>query len=620
VALTGAAAAAVPLLGAGTADAATRTAADYPPARTGIRGQQPGSYDVGHAVRDGDFAPGRVRDTGERYDLVVVGGGMSGLAAAYYFRQAHGRRARVLVLEALDDVGGHARRNEFTAPSGHGNRMMLCNGGTFDIDRPSTWTPVARRMLDDLGVDLGRLGKVADYSVYDKYGLGSGYFFDAEHWAGERLVVGGAKEAWADQVARFPMSARGRADLVRIYGTATDYYPGLSDAAKKDRLARISYRDYLRTLVGAGDEALAFCARATEDLWGVQIERVAAGDAWATGQPGFDGLKLAPTPYPGLGDTPRMHLEASDSDGFYYFPDGNASVARLLADRLVPGFLDGHETMTHVVSSRADYARLDVPGSPVRIRRNATAFDVRHVAESHPGRGVAVSYSSGGRSYRVHADNAVMACWNAVSSYIVRGLPAEQVDAMRYGVKVPLLYARAVLRDWRPFTRAKVSDISSPTMYWSGFGLNIPTKIGAYASPTRPDEPNVVTFYRTPNKPGQNLPCRDQHRAGRGELIKTSFADFEREIRDALARSLGAHGLDPARDITAITVNRWAHGYAYEYNSLDDPAIFKPADEQPYTLARRPHGRITIANSDAQAFAYTHAAWDAAHRAVSELP
>ena len=104
---------------------------------------------------------------------------------------------------------------------------------------------------------------------------------------------------------------------------------------------------------------------------------------------------------------------------------------------------------------------------------------------------------------------------------------------------------------------------------------------------------------------------------GRIELFSTTFETFERNIRDQLGRSLAGGGFDPARDITAITVNRWPHGYAYQYNSLFDDFWMK-GGEQPCQVARKPFGRIAIANADAAAYSYTDAAIDQAHRAVQE--
>ncbi|MFF0223327.1 NAD(P)-binding protein [Streptomyces sp. NPDC004629] len=585
--------------------------APYPPTQTGLRGQQPGAYEVAHAVRDGDFESGHISDTHESYDLVVVGGGLSGLAAAYLYRKHAGPSARVLILDALDDFGGHARRNEFHV----GRTLLLSNGGTVNIDTPSTWSREARDLLTkDLGVDLKALEATVKSNAYAPYSLRSATLFTAERWGKDHLVTQEPGESWASYVAKLPMSEASRSALVRLRTTTEDFYPGLTDAQKKEILARTPYETYLREKIGLDDDALEIVKRGTNGLWGVNVDRVAAADAWATGQPGFGGLGLTNAPWPGAGFTPLMHLKETEEDGNFYFPEGNASIARLLVSKLVPHAFDvRHPDWQEIVTAKADYSRLDHPGNRVRVRLSSTAFEVRNDGRH----GVVVAYSKGGRSYRVKAKGAVMACWNSVTSYLVPELPKEQITAMRYGVKVPLVYARVALKDWRPFAAARVSRVSTPSGFFSGFGLPTVTEIGDFTMPHRPELPTVVSLSATPHSPG--LVCREQHKAGRRQLIRMPFEDFEREIRDSMARSLADHGFDPARDITAITVNRWAHGYAYEYNSLDDPDLFRPESERPYVKARRPVGRIAIANSDAQAFGYTHAAFDAAYRAVSDL-
>jgi len=139
--------------------------------------------------------------------------------------------------------------------------------------------------------------------------------------------------------------------------------------------------------------------------------------------------------------------------------------------------------------------------------------------------------------------------------------------------------------------------------------------IGDYRSPTSTDEPILLHLSRAPNKPG--LPAREQHKIGRYEIVSTPFEVFERNIRDQLVRTLKNGGFDPAHDIEAITVNRWPHGYGYEYNPLFDPDW--PEDQRPNVIGRKQFGRITIANTDSAATAYTDTAIDQAYRAVSEL-
>jgi spermidine dehydrogenase len=151
-------------------------------------------------------------------------------------------------------------------------------------------------------------------------------------------------------------------------------------------------------------------------------------------------------------------------------------------------------------------------------------------------------------------------------------------------------------------------------MYHTEVMLPPAVNIGDYRYPSSPEEPMVLFMSRTPCQPG--LPLLDQYRIGRQELYDTPFATFEREIRDQLGRILAPGGFDPARDIAGITVNRWPHGYAYEYDSLWNP---EPEDQRPCVIGRRQFGRIAIANSDAGGSAYMNPAMDQAYRAVGEL-
>ena len=183
-------------------------------------------------------------------------------------------------------------------------------------------------------------------------------------------------------------------------------------------------------------------------------------------------------------------------------------------------------------------------------------------------------------------------------------------------MKTPLVYTHVALRHWTSFAKLGVHQIVAPGGYHTYVALDFPVSLGQYAFPSKPDEPMVLFMLRTPCSPG--LPMRDQFRAGRGELLSTPFEKFERNIRDQLARMLGGAGFDPARDIAGITVNRWAHGYAYTPNPLFDPD-WKSEEERPWVIGRRRHGQIAIANSDAGASAYSDVAIDQAFRAVQEL-
>jgi spermidine dehydrogenase len=584
--------------------------ATYPPALTGMRGSHPGSYDVGHAVRDGTFwkTAGTPVDTGEHYDLIVVGGGISGLAAAHFFLKRH-PSGRVLILDNHDDFGGHAKRNEFR-PRG---RLLLANGGTWSIESPFPYSPEARGLLTELGIDPPVLeAACARPEVYAH--LKGAVFFDRETFGVDQLaldVPNDAVAAWEAFVARTPLPPEIRRDIVRIQTAGIDYLPGLSSNEKKARLCRISYKDYLLTVVKAHPGVVPYYQTRTHGLYGIGIDAVPALDCWAIGYPGFQGLHLQPGP--GGGRLSFTALGAATPDQapyFFHFPDGNASIARSLVRRLIPAAIPGH-TAQDIVTARVDYAKLDVAASSTRIRLNSTVVRVRQTGATD----VEVTYGREGRAFTARGGAVVMACWNMMIPYLVEGLPAEQQAALHYGVKVPLCYTVVAIRDRSAFDRLGMRRINTPGMYHSDVSLDSPVSIGDYAFPASVDDPCLVRMTRTPCQPG--LPARDQQRAGHAELLTTTFETFERNIRDQLARVLGPGGFDPARDIDAITVNRWPHGYAYEYNPLWDPEW--PEGQRPCDIARRRVGRIAIANSDAAAAAYTDQAIDQGYRAVEEL-
>jgi spermidine dehydrogenase len=605
------------LLGLGDGDDAA-----YPPALTGLRGSHDGSWEVAHALRAGQAFPAEPgSDTGERYDLVVVGGGLSGLAAAWFFRERAGREARVLVLDNHDDFGGHAKRNELSAAG----RTVLVNGGVLEIESASRYGADAARLLHALGVDAAR-GKAASAeaaAAYESRGLQSAVFFDKETFGADRLVVGRGHRPWPELLALAPLPEAARRDIARLYDpdVREDPLPGRSSAEKKTLLARTSYADYLRDLLKVHPLAVAFFQSDTHDIFALGIDAVPALYLWQMGYPGFQGLGLEPTPADTLrGEPGGQHgRQPQAGEPPIHFPDGNATLARLLVRALVPDAVPG-STFDDVTTARVAYGRLDREGSPCRVRLRSTVVRVGHLGEAAASGEVEVAYVAAGKVRTVRASRCVLACWNAVVPYICPSLPEAQRRALAYGVKAPIVYTNALLRNWTAFDRLKVGSVTAPAGYHSTFFLAEPSHGGDYRAPRSPEEPNVVQMVRTPCRPG--LPKKDQHRAGREDLLATSFAVFEARVKDQLARTLAAGGFDPDRDLVALTVNRWPHGYAYTYNTLFDPPEWALTDtaERPCVKARQPFHRITIANSDAAASPHTDAAFREAARAVRELP
>jgi spermidine dehydrogenase len=589
----------------------------YPPALTGLRGSHPGSFEDAHKLRDGDFSKsaGKPIDTGESYDLIVVGGGISGLAAAYLWR-AQRPDTRILILDNHDDFGGHAKRNEFR-PAG---RLLLANGGSWAIESPFPYSKVAHALMDELGIDPGALAKKC--YVRDAYkNLSTAFFFDKETFGRDKLVKGKPGGIFPGEFSGMdatpqddiPLAQEVRRDLVRLETSEEDYLPGLTSEQKKDRLSRISYKTFLLAVAKVDPRVVPIYQTNTHALFGVGIDAVSALDCWALQLPGFRGLKLAPGPYKRMGYTPMGY--ASPREGYeFHFPDGNATIARLLVRRLIPDSIPGNSA-EDVVTAKLDYSQLDKKDSPVRIRLSSIVVGAKHDGDVTSAKEVTIAYLRGDRMHSVRGKYVVMACWNMMIPYLCPELPNEQKEALRYGVKVPLVYTAVAIKNWTSFEKLGIRNVSCPGMYHHQMNLDVPVDIGDYKSLRSPDEPILVRMERTPCLPG--LPERDQHRAGRGDLLSTSFETFERTIRDQLGRVLGPGGFDPARDIDAITVNRWPHGYAYEYNYLFDPEW--PEGQRPCEVARKPFGRIAIANSDAAAAAYTDTAIDQASRAVQEL-
>lgn len=593
------------LLAHGLLDAAS-LAEDYPPARTGLRGSHDGAFEDAHRVRDG-MAPAAWRtptELRERYDLIVVGAGISGLSAAHFFRQRAGTGARILVLDNHDDFGGHARRNEFTVDG----RPLITYAGTQSIDTPSQYSPVARRLLRELGIDTAAFAKLYDQEYFETRGMKDAVFFDRETFGSDRLVLHDESEPITAFLTRTPLSDPVKREIARLYLSRADFLTGRTIAEKRALLAKTSYADYLTKYCHLPRAALPYFQAFTHDLYGVGIDAVPAGDCVPLELPGFAGLGLGDSPAPGMGRSAILH--GNDEPYIYHFPDGNATIARLLVRGLIPGTIPGR-TMYDIVGARVNYAALDRPTQAVRLRLGATVVHARNDAG-----GVEVTYVRNGRAERVRAARCVMACWNGIIPHIVPEVGTRQAAALKYGSKVPLLYTNVALRNWKALERLGTNSIFCPGAYFYDTSMDFPVSMGGYRYAQSSSDPVVVTMHRTPCVPG--LPVRDQQRAGRGELLATPYATYERQVRTQLARMLGGGGFDPARDIAAITVNRWSHGYAYEYNSLWDPSW--PPGESPCEIGRQPIGRITVANSDAAAYAYTDAAIDMAWRAIQELP
>ncbi len=563
----------------------------YPPAMTGLRGSHEGSFEAAHALRDGMKIDASALPVKETYDLIVVGGGISGLAAALFWRQKHGDQARILILDNHDDFGGHAKRNEFTTPDG---QLLIGYGGSEALEAPqANFSEAVWGLLDRLGVDLTRFDTAFNQGLYEGLGLTAGTFLNAAGFGTDRMVQVNMDEPEAF-LAAANLSAEATSQLTALLSGEVDPLAGRSADEKREYLSGVSYRDYLAKDCGLGEEALRLFEGITHDYFAIGFDAIPADWVMDSGYPGFAGLGL--------------DQEGGEEEPYiYHFPDGNAGIARLMVRALVPDAVPG-STMEDVVLARADYARLDQPESACRIRLNATALHVANVEA-----GVEVIYHQNGTLHKVAGGATVLAFYNMVIPHIAPELPQAQKEALARNVKAPLVYVNVALRDWQAVARAGVSSASCPTSFFPMVMLDFPVALGGYLNASDPAQPIVLRMVHVPTAPG--LPQNDQFRAGRAALMEMAFEDYEAEITQQLTAMFGPYGLDAARDIFAITVNRWPHGYAGFLNPLFDP----PEDEALMEIARQPSGRIAIANSDAGWNAFAHEAIDQAFRAVTEL-
>lgn len=603
--------------------AAAQPQGSYPPALTGMRGSgYPAAYGVGHSLRDGTFGidESSIIDTGEEMDLVVVGAGLSGLAASYYFRKERGAERKQLLLDNHDDFGGHAKRNEFS----YGGRTMISNAGTFDL--ATDGSEIVANLLEELEFpDFPELNvKTVDRGFYARHGMGQSIYFDESTFGTDKLVRDPSawteykplyepnmpenEEAlWRDFMREAPLSEKAKQDIHRLYKEKIEYFVDSTPAARERLLRKMTYKQFLEDVAKCDPEVLVFLRDRTFG----SARGISGMSAWAArrrGMPGFLGVQVEP----------RNQLRPPESGPFversysdkYHFPDGNATLARVLVRTLVPGSIPG-TTVEDSITAKVDYEALDHPESPVKIRLSSTVVRV----ENKDGM-VEVIYACDGKLYRVYGKHCVLACWHSVIPYICPSLPSWQKEALSYAVKAPNVWVNVWLRNWKAFEQAGACFINAPNGYFSQMILEHPIDIGGFHHAKTPNQPTKLTMLRGYEYPG--LTVKEQYRAGRAELYATDFEKFEYELRNQLSRMLGPYGFDAATDIVGITINRWGHGYCYMYSDVFDEFIDR-GEQPPHQRARERFDRIVIANTDAAGVGSTSCAIDQAHRAVSEI-
>jgi spermidine dehydrogenase len=489
--------------------------------------------------------------------------------------------------------------------------MLLSPGGSNNLE-PDSFSDTVHRVLKDLGVDLEKLDAAREpgYMLSDPEGS-YGIFLNAEQYGKDRMAEGRWIGAWQGQgdvpalVKSLGLPAEQQQRLVALIEGEKDLLDELSLLETKSYIETTSYSEFLRSRAGLSPAAIALFEPFVQLLYCTGIECVSVAEGLLLGFPGLKSIgwtgKLAS----------KLLGYAMSGMSSPIFPDGNASVARLLVRNLIPEVAPG-STMDDIVDARFDYSQLDRSDSAIRLRLNSTAVNAINVDDA-----VEVSYVRGGKAYKVKGKHCILACYNGIIPHLCPELPEPQKEHLKYGVKAPLVQISVLLRSGAAVNASGSAQYMCPGSFSPAVLKAPPVSLGGYQGSTQGSDPMVLWMAHAPapHSDGKQS-ARDLYRLGRHRLYTMPFATFEEEIKKQLTAMFGAKGFDADRDIEAITVNRWAHGYAYEYMNLYDPDW--EDGQAPHELGRKPIGRISIANSDSEAYAYLSAAIDAADRAVGE--
>lgn len=583
--------------------------ASYPPTLTGMRGSHKGSFEIAHALAWAGEKPAAYEKLDEEYDLIIVGAGISGLATAWFYQKKIGPEARILVLDNHDDFGGHAKRNEFHQDG----QLLLGIGGSVNLDNPENYSEESKGLLQDLGIDLDAM---RDNINDDEYTLANpaanhalalpgsnGHVTVKANWI--QLYLGEGDIETAIQALPLPVAEQKK--LIEFLSGERDYLDDLSLREKYKYVQTVSYSRFLSDRVGLDEETSSIFYAMIKLIYCVDGKNVSVLEAIPVGVPGMQGMgKLAKF-------IQRLFSQSLDNSESLYFPDGNASIPRLLVKKLIPAVTADEANFNNISTSHFDYSVLDQRDHSIRLRLNSTVVGVRQNQNNR----VEVDYVKEGKALRVTGKHSVLACYNAMIPDLCPELPESQKDGLRYGEKAPLVWANVLLENGKAFYELGVNTITCPKDPFLIVTTSPPTSTGGHQPPKEPSDPMVVFMMSIPNVESTGTETvRELFKAGRHVVYSTSFATYEKQIRDQLQTLLGSHGFNHEADIKAITVNRWPHGYAYEYMALDDPKWEE--GQAPHEIGRAQFGRISIANSDSEAYAYVNAAIDAAWRAVEE--
>jgi spermidine dehydrogenase len=598
----------------------------YPPALTGLRGDNAGSYVNAHSrALDEKLNWGPTTRLNEVYDLIVVGGGISGLSAAFFYQQQHGKDKKVLILDTHADFGGQCARNEHTI----GDNTRLIFGGSQTIVSPHARSQTTLKLLKDLGIDLDRLKTAYDVDFYKRHNLRAVTYFNKRKFGVEKVVkhpfcyyqrfVQGLLRptlSYEEAVKQTPLSDKGKEQLLRVLKGGVNLLKVPKDKLE-DYIFTHSYFDYLKNTLGVDDPLVLEMARnSCIDNLGEGADVTTIGDALTTG-----GLGLNPASLEDVMGTKKYekyikeygYIMVDEDPYVHHFPDGNASLARLLVRKMIPNVGPG-DNFEDIVMSKFNYSEIDKSSNMVRIRLNSTVVNVKHDGDLHSPSDVFVNYINGKKSYQVKGKGVVMACYNVMIPHIIPDIPEDQAAALRRNMRIPLFYSTVGLKNWRAMKEMEIGVAISPGNMHQAVLMDFPVSMGGHNCTQTPDDPCAILMVGCPYGETIGAPPIEQFREARYRMLSLQFEDYEKEIREHLTGMLPKGSFDFDRDVESITVNRWSHGYGYRGTALFDSDL-----PEMVRKGRKPFGRITIANIDSGLSSYIHVAIDQAWRAVKEL-
>jgi len=598
----------------------------YPPALTGLRGDNPGSYTSAHNRAWADQSDwGSTTKLKEEYDLIVVGGGLSGLSAAFFCQQKHGKDKKVLILESHADFGGQCARNEHTI----GDSTRLIFGGSQTIVSPHARSKTTLKLLKDLGVDLDGLKSNFDVAFFKRHNLRGVTYFNKRKFGVDKVVkhpfcyyqrfVEGLLRpelSYEEAVKQTPLSKKGKEQLLRVLKGGVHVLK-VPKEKLEEYISTHSYFDYLKNTLGVDDPMVLEMARnSCVDNLGEGADVTTIGDALSTGGLGLDPASLKDV----MGKKKyekyikeHGYIMVDEDPYIHHFPDGNASLARLLVRKMIPNVGPG-DSYEDIVLSKFNYSELDKSSNIVRIRLNSSVVNVKHGGDPNSSSDVFVNYINDNKSFQVKGKGVVMACYNVMIPHIVPDLPKEQAAALRRNMRIPLFYSTVGLKNWRAMKEMEIGVAMSPGNMHQAVLMDFPVSMGGHNCTRTPDDPCAILMVGCPFGETVGAPPIEQFREARYRMLELEFKDYEKEIREHLTGMLPKKLFKFDRDVESITVNRWAHGYGYRGTALFDSDL-----PEMVRKGRKPFGRITIANIDSGLSSYIHVAIDQAWRAVKEL-